>query len=607
MPKFSGSRPLLLGPALLVAGVCSSIAAPPARAALGPDYYGATIQPMFGAVPSDRWPAFLTQMAGDGLREARFVAPWASVEQTAPEAGRHSYEWWAIDSLAVMLALRGLRMNPVLAVAPGWAAGTGTQIAPQRYADFAAFAGAFAARYGSRGTFWAAHPELPAQPVTNYEIWTEANSTNFWTGRRNATEYVNALKPMTPAIHTADPRGLVLASIGWQDYAPYLDAMYAAGAKGLIDGIGFHPYAPFAAAIIDLARGLRSTLVRDGDGALPIFLTETGQPRTPSGPGATTADSGLVSDEARAASQSLTGDALARSDCDVRNDILFGNVASETSREPISEGYMGIHRITDAQPNATGAAIRDAQARWRADMRQPLVLCNQGVTPRESLLPLRLDLDHDYPTCVNGRTTYFGNSLEGSQLTLTTVDGRSFAQRTNAFGVARVCFPDGPPVTSFEVHSEVQNVAGSATYSCPTSGGPCTAAALPRAAGASSPDQGAVLAATASKPKRCEYLVALKIFQRTRKRARLSAGMSCRDKAGHPGTLRFKVSTQRRGAPKKVMRRTLTLQGKQRRALTLRIRLRHGDKVFLIRFQDRARSTPGIVRSVKVTRARRAR
>lgn len=74
MPKFSGSRPLLLGLALLVAGVCSSIAAPPARAALGPDYYGATIQPMFGAVASDRWPAFPTQMAGDGLREARFVA-----------------------------------------------------------------------------------------------------------------------------------------------------------------------------------------------------------------------------------------------------------------------------------------------------------------------------------------------------------------------------------------------------------------------------------------------------------------------------------------------------------------------------------------------------
>jgi hypothetical protein len=609
MFRFFGSRPLVLGLALLVAGFFSlSLAARPAEAATGPDYYGATIQPMFGAVSSDRWPTFLAAMSSDGLRDARLVAPWKDLEPYAPSStGKHFYDWKAsLDALVTQLAQKGLRMNPVLGTAPTWAGDANVSLTPAHYPDLAAFAKAFAGRYGTGGAFWAAHPELPNLPVHNYELWTEANSTNFWTHNRNATEYVHALKLLTPAVHAADPQGRVLASIGWQDSTNYIDQMYAAGGKGTFDAVGFHPYAPFAAAIVDLVRGLRATLVRQGDGALPIFLTETGQPRSPTSPGATNGDSGLVSDEARAASQSLTGDALAHSDCDVRNDILYGTVGSETSREPIFEGYMGIYRVADAQPNATGAAIRDAQARWRADMRQSLVLCTPGSTAPENLLPLGLGLDHNYPTCVDGRTTYFGNPLEGSQLTLTTTDGRSFAQRTNAFGAARVCIPDGPPVTHFEVHSEVANIATSPTYICPTADGPC-GFTLPAAPAPPPPAEVApvIEVKSAVVARRCRYVLSLKILKRTHRKALVRGVMSCGNKVGKPATLKFNVSTKKRKARKRVSRRHVTLRGTKRLTFTVKVRLSRGDRVYLIHRRDVKRGTPEMVKHVTVPKPKK--
>ena len=44
---------------------------------------------------------------------------------------------------------------------------------PADPAAYGRFAGQVAARFGSRGTFWAEHPELPRVPVRDYQIWNE--------------------------------------------------------------------------------------------------------------------------------------------------------------------------------------------------------------------------------------------------------------------------------------------------------------------------------------------------------------------------------------------------------------------------------------------------
>jgi hypothetical protein len=93
---------------------------------------------------------------------------------------------------------------------PGWAAGSGTELAPGHFADYEAFAAAVAARYGVGGSFWAANPQLPYLPIEQFEIWDEANSDNFWIYIPNnawtnadAAAYAQLLIPTS----SRDPRG----------------------------------------------------------------------------------------------------------------------------------------------------------------------------------------------------------------------------------------------------------------------------------------------------------------------------------------------------------------------------------------------------------------
>ena len=56
--------------------------------------------------------------------------------------------------------------------------------------------------------------------------------------------------PCTPV----DPGAQILASIGWENAAPYVSQLYQAGAKGVDRRIGFHPYAPDVPSTIGLVQ-----------------------------------------------------------------------------------------------------------------------------------------------------------------------------------------------------------------------------------------------------------------------------------------------------------------------------------------------------------------
>lgn len=589
---------------LLGAVVALSCLAPAvASAATSPDYYGLNVQTLFrlDTIAPERWGAFLDRMRAGGMTRARIDAHWQYAEPNAPVDGQRRYTWFrghdprsSMDTQARLLATRGIRMVPVISHAPSWTAGRGTRLAPAYYADMAAFTAAFARRYGPGGDFWRQNPDLPALPVHEYELWTEANSTIFWTGGPNPAEYVAALRSVREALRAADPSAKLLASLGWQNFAGYTRAIYAAGAKGLIDGVGFHPYAPHAPAIIDLVRILRATLRDLGDGALPIWLTETGQPVTYTGRGGPRADSGLVADAARAATQTLTGDALARSDCDVRDFQVYTIVASETGREPIGEGYMGVLRIADTLPNATGAALMRASLRWRARQDGGIVICGEGQTPRASLLPLGLDLEHTSPTCARGDVTYDGNPLEAANLVLTTADGREARGYVNAFGAAdTVCIPNGPPVWEFEVVAEVRNIAVSPRYRCtvPVAQGPPPPGSC-RIVDESTPFAGAAPSrpprATAASAARCRWQASAGVLRAGPRTARLRAFAGCRIT---PKRAAFTLSTQQRG--KKAVRvRRVTLRPGRTSTFALARKLRRGERVVLAGRGDPAKRLP---------------
>ncbi len=475
--------------AILLACALSCAALAARASALAPsNFYGANIQPIFekGFVPQSSWGGLIAAMSAGGLKVARVDAAWAWAEPKAPVKGVHSYDWsppndpmHSLDGIATLLASNGIRMLPVLAAPPSWAGGSGQEMTSAHYGDFVAFSQAYAARYGAGGSFWSQNPQLPDLPAQQFEVWTEANSTNLWTGSPDPNAYAQVLEPLSTAVHSVDPSAQILASIGWQNPAPFISQLFALGAGPSINAIGFHPYSPDVPGIIGLVQQVHSALAAAGDPNLPIDDTETGEPTPPGGP----------SDASRASLLSLAGDALAHADCNSQDFDVYAITGSGTSAEPINEGYMGILDDMSFQPNLTGQALFAASQRWQASPAGGLVLCGSGATPASALLPLQLSLTHTSPTCVDATISYYGNPVQSAQVVLRTVDGRVAPATTNTAGQTQMCLQNGPPITDFTAYAEVSSpittasfvspdIAQSPTYTCPVSitapTAPCT-------------------------------------------------------------------------------------------------------------------------------------
>ncbi len=579
---------------LVVACAASSAEASPPP----PNYYGANIQPLIklGLVPESQWSGFLGETMGrDNLQTARADAEWSWVEPNAPVNGKHTYVWnnasspsTSMDTLVGTLASNGIRMLAVLSTAPSWAGGNGEEMLPAHYGDFVSYAAAFAARYGAGGTFWSQNPQLPYLPVEQFEIWTEANSSNFWTGSPNAAEYLKVLKPLSAAVHAADPSAQVLASIGWQGFQSYVDQLYQDGGQGSFDAIGFHPYAPDTYGVVLLTEELRSTLESAGDPNLPIYVTETGQPAVASGPGADFAYDGDVSDSARAATLTLAGDALAHSDCGVQSFDIYGLIGSGTNYEPAQEGYMGIFNDKTGQPNVTGSAVIAANQRWQSNPASGLVLCGSGTTPSSALLPLGVTLTHTSPTCVSAVVTYYGNPLEGAELVLRTADGRVDPAGTNAFGQTQMCLQNGPLITSFTAYAELSsptpatsltapNIAESPIYTCPVTSAPCTIGGTGTSANSTPPatSPNSTPPSTSVVARKCS--LSATIVKLSSARTTLRALLKCATGTQPPALTHFWVV--RRGQTKRRFLENSSLSEAHARTFVLRVHLSLGDSI----------------------------
>jgi hypothetical protein len=151
---------------------------------------------------------------------------------------------------------------------------------PKSNAAFAAFAAAAVERYGPAGTLWQERPDLPARPITAWQVWNEPNIPNFWRSGPDAAEYVALLRAASAAIRAADPGAEVVAA-GLPDsslgvpFRDYLEQMYDAGARGLFDTLAIHPYSPSAGGLLRMAEQARDLMDRHGDRS-PIWITEFG-------------------------------------------------------------------------------------------------------------------------------------------------------------------------------------------------------------------------------------------------------------------------------------------------------------------------------------------
>lgn len=225
----------------------------------------------------------LDLMIDTGVRTVRVMMPWAGME---PNPGQ--YDYGKVDMIVDAANARGMSVLGTLVSSPGWAVEPGLMpisSPPASAATYGDFAGAAAAHFRGR--------------VAAYEIWNEPNAVLSWSSGPQGPEparYAEMLKAAYPKIKGADPSALVIGGVVGavvqffaltMDPVAFIDQMYAAGAKGSLDAVSFHPYlynnefsrgrgtanTPFSQA-----EAIHGVMANYGDGGKKVWATEYGQP-----------------------------------------------------------------------------------------------------------------------------------------------------------------------------------------------------------------------------------------------------------------------------------------------------------------------------------------
>jgi hypothetical protein len=226
----------------------------------------------------------LAALSATGATLARSDAFWEASEPSPPAGGHRQYDWTFDDLIAGSLAEHGLRWLPIVDYSAPWAQSIPGQdhSPPKNIADYAAYAGALAARYGQGGTFWRQHPELQAVPVQAYEIWNEPDNAAFWSPSPDPARYAQLYEAAAGDIDGVDPNAIVLVG-GLTRPATFLPAMLAADPQLHVEGVAIHPYGQTPDAVLSNVADARHAISRLGLGSVPLYVTEFGWATRPPG------------------------------------------------------------------------------------------------------------------------------------------------------------------------------------------------------------------------------------------------------------------------------------------------------------------------------------
>ena len=226
----------------------------------------------------------LAAMEAIGITSVRVDANWSWVQ---PETST-SFYWTQLDQEVNSIRSAGMSVDLIIEGCPKWIASPNaandSSPQPSLPALFARWAGEVASRYAPKGAKY-------------FEIWNEPNTSQFCQPKPDVAAYTADLMAAYAAIKKIDPQAFVISgglapglSYG-AEISPitFLKEMYADGAKGSFDALGFHPYSfPAAPYTYEQWSGwsqmnqtnpsIRSIMESNGDSDLPVWITEYGAP-----------------------------------------------------------------------------------------------------------------------------------------------------------------------------------------------------------------------------------------------------------------------------------------------------------------------------------------
>lgn len=227
----------------------------------------------------------VASMVRAGVETLGVTFDWSKAQPT--QGGPIDFS--ATDRLVLGAAQRGIRVFPVVIEAPPWAR-LHPDLAfspPASPSTYAAYLGALVRRYGRNGAFWAAHREVRALPILDWQVWNEPAGADhddrgsvFWQDGNKPfyPRYIALLKAARHAVKAADPRArVVLAALvgrSWQTLA----GIYHHGARPYFDAVALHPYTEKVHDVSRIVRYDRGVMNRRGDKRKPILVTEIAWP-----------------------------------------------------------------------------------------------------------------------------------------------------------------------------------------------------------------------------------------------------------------------------------------------------------------------------------------
>jgi hypothetical protein len=190
----------------------------------------------------------IKRLRAAGVQYGREDILWAAIE-AVPDR----FDWSSFDPVVRESARRGLRLIAIPTQPPQWATGREDRppTSPPALKRYVEFVRAAIGRYGSRGSFWDANPDIPRLPITLWDIWNEPYETRFWGDQTpDPLAYARMYRRVVQGVRDVDPKARFMLEaetgnngVRWPQ-PPYLGAMLAAdpGLAKDIDIASVHPY-----------------------------------------------------------------------------------------------------------------------------------------------------------------------------------------------------------------------------------------------------------------------------------------------------------------------------------------------------------------------------